>query len=76
MDNFCKRFEPALNQHLLEENKRKHQRHSGLSLSELMCAIYRHQRNLVETAMHRFKRLGERLHARKPVQQAAEVYVR
>ena len=35
-----------------------------------------HQRNLVETAMHRFKRLGERLQARKPAQQAAEVYVR
>ena len=35
-----------------------------------------HQRNLVETAMHRFKRLGERLQARKSDQQAAEVYVR
>ena len=35
-----------------------------------------HQRNLIETAMHRFKRLGERLHARKPAQQAAEVYIR
>ena len=35
-----------------------------------------HQRNLIETAMHRFKRLGERLHARKPAQQAAEVHVR
>ena len=35
-----------------------------------------HQRNLIETAMHRFKRLGERLYARKPAQQAAEVYVR
>jgi hypothetical protein len=31
-----------------------------------------HQRNLVETAMHRLKRLGERLQARKPAQQAAE----
>lgn len=35
-----------------------------------------YQRNLVETAMHRFKRLGERLQARKPAQQATEVYVR
>ena len=29
------------------------------------------QRNLIETAMHRFKRLGERLHAHKSAQQAA-----
>jgi len=35
-----------------------------------------HQRNLVETAIHRFKRLGERLQACKLAQQAAEVYVR
>ena len=35
-----------------------------------------HQRNLVETAMHRFKRLGGRLHARKPTQQTVEVHVR
>lgn len=27
-----------------------------------------HQRNLIETAIHRFKRLGEYLHARKPAQ--------
>jgi len=39
MDDFCKHFEPALNKHLLEENKRKRQRHSGLSLSELMTLV-------------------------------------
>lgn len=33
-----------------------------------------HQRNLIEAAMHRFKPLGERLHQRKPAQQA-EVHV-
>ena len=32
-----------------------------------------HQRNLIETTMHRFKRLGERLHARQSAQQTAEV---
>lgn len=38
-DDFCKRIEPALNKHLLEENKRKCQRHPGLSLSELMTLV-------------------------------------
>ncbi|MDC7716141.1 IS5 family transposase [Vogesella sp. DC21W] len=35
-----------------------------------------HRRSLVETAMHRFKRLGDRLLARKPERQVAEVHVR
>ena len=35
-----------------------------------------HQRNLIDTAMHRFKPLGKCLHARKLAQQAAEVHVR
>ncbi len=35
-----------------------------------------HRRSLVETAMHRFKRLGERLLARRPERQVAEVHVR
>ena len=49
-------------------------------IERLGCAIWKrwsgyHQRNLIETAMHRFKPLGERLHARKLAQQAAEVHV-
>ena len=35
-----------------------------------------HRRSLVETAMSRFKRLGERLLARRPERQVAEVHVR
>ncbi|AXK38506.1 transposase [Crenobacter cavernae] len=35
-----------------------------------------HRRSLVETAMHRFKRLGDRLLARNPERQVAEVHVR
>lgn len=35
-----------------------------------------HRRSLVETAMHRFKRLGDRLLARRPERQVAEVHVR
>lgn len=35
-----------------------------------------HRRSLVETAMHRFKRLGERLLSRRPERQVAEVHVR
>jgi hypothetical protein len=35
-----------------------------------------HRRSLVETSMHRYKLLGERLSARKPERQVAEVHVR
>lgn len=35
-----------------------------------------HRRSLVETAMGRFKRLGERLSAKRPERQTAEVHVR
>ncbi|MFC4157922.1 IS5 family transposase [Chitinimonas lacunae] len=35
-----------------------------------------HRRSLVETTMHRFKRLGERLLARLPERQVAEIHVR
>ena len=37
---------------------------------------HRHRRSLAETAMSRLKRLGERLAARDPARQVAEVQIR
>jgi transposase len=39
MDDFCQEFEPALEQQLLEQGKRKRRRASGLCLSELMTLV-------------------------------------